>query len=153
MFTGIITSAIPMVFTELLAGLFPDFAADIRILYYFPVILIGSTIGCFVASFLTRPTDSEVLKEFYKNVRPWGFWKPIHKLVLAENPEFVKNMQVKRDIFNIVIGILWQTSLVALPMYIIFHEFSAGFVTFILAITFTIILKKSWFDKLGEYDK
>jgi len=153
MFAGIIISAIPMVFSDLLAALFPGFAPDIRILYYFPIILIGSTIGCVVASYLTKPTDIEVLKEFYKNVRPWGFWKPIHRLMLAENPDFIKNTNFKKDMFNIAIGILWQTSLVALPMYLVFHEFFAGIITGVLAITFTIILKKSWYDKLGEYDK
>ncbi len=64
MFAGIIISAIPMIFPELLLALFPNFAPDIRILYYFPIILIGSTIGCIVATYLTKPTDIKVLKEF-----------------------------------------------------------------------------------------
>jgi Na+/proline symporter len=152
MFAGIIISAIPMVFPELLAGLFPGFAPDIRILYYFPIILVGSLVGCIAATYLTEPTDFDVLKKFYKNVKPWGFWKPIHELVLSEDPKFLKNSNFKRDAFNIIIGILWQTSLVALPMYIIFHEFTAGVITLVIAIIFTFVLKKSWYDKLHEYD-
>ncbi len=50
---------------------------------------------------------------------------------------------------NIIIGILWQTSLVALPMYFIFHEFTAGFITLAIAIIFTLILKKTWYDNLA----
>ena len=152
MLAGIIISAVPMVYPELLTNLFPNFAADIRILYYFPIILVGSLIGCILATYLTKPTDEKVLMKFYRNVRPWGFWKPIHQLVISENPEFVKNSNFKRDLFNITIGIVWQTSLVALPMYIIFHEFLAGSITLIIAITLTIILKKTWYDKLHEYD-
>ncbi|MCB9219635.1 MAG: Na+:solute symporter [Ignavibacteriales bacterium] len=152
MFSGIIISAIPMVFPETLANLFPDFAPDIRILYYFPIILFGSLIGCLIATYLTKPTDIKVLKEFYKNVRPWGFWKPIQLQVLKEFPELKKNDNFFRDMLNIVIGTLWQTSLVALPMYIIFHEFTAGAVTFIIAVTLTLILKKTWYDRLNEYD-
>ena len=153
MFAGIIISAIPMIFPELLLELFPNFAPDIRILYYFPIILVGSTIGCIVATYLTEPTDIKVLKDFYKNVRPWGFWSPIHKLILADDPQFVRNSNFKRDMFNIIIGILWQTSLVALPMYFIFHEFFAGFITLVIALIFTVILKKTWYDKLHEFDK
>ena len=152
MFAGIIISAIPMLFPELLAGLFPDIAADIRILYYFPIILISSIVGCIAATYLTAPTDIEVLKNFYKTVRPWGFWKPIHDMVVSESPEFSKNLNFKRDWFNIVIGILWQTSLVALPMYVIFHEFLAAFITFVIAGIFSIILKRTWYDNLHEYD-
>ena len=152
MLAGIIISAVPMVYPELLTNLFPNFAADIRILYYFPIILVGSLIGCILATYLTKPTDEKVLMKFYRNVRPWGFWKPIHQLVISEKPEFVKNSNFKRDLFNITIGIVWQTSLVALPMYIIFHEFLAGSITLIIAITLTIILKKTWYDKLHEYD-
>ena len=152
MLAGIVISAVPMVYPELLTTLFPNFAADIRILYYFPIILVGSLIGCILATYLTKPTDEKVLMKFYRNVRPWGFWKPIHQLVISEKPEFVKNSNFKRDLFNITIGIVWQTSLVALPMYIIFHEFLAGSITLIIAITLTIILKKTWYDKLHEYD-
>ena len=152
MLAGIVISAVPMVYPELLTNLFPNFAADIRILYYFPIILVGSLIGCILATYLTKPTDEKVLMKFYRNVRPWGFWKPIHQLVISEKPEFVKNSNFKRDLFNITIGIVWQTSLVALPMYIIFHEFLAGSITLIIAITLTIILKKTWYDKLHEYD-
>ncbi len=44
----------------------------------FPFIFILSIIGCIVATFLTKPEESETLKKFYKTVRPWGFWKPVH---------------------------------------------------------------------------
>jgi Na+/proline symporter len=153
MLSGILISAIPMIFTDVLASLFPDIAPDIRILYYFPIILAGSLVGCIAATYLTKPTDMEVLKNFYKNVRPWGFWKPVQKLVVAENPEFMANINFKRDWLNIFVGTLWQTSLVALPMYLVFHEFAAAGVTFLLAAAFTSILKFTWYDKLHEYDK
>ncbi|MCF8262087.1 MAG: Na+:solute symporter [Melioribacteraceae bacterium] len=152
MLSGIIISAIPMVSPEVLAYLFPDFAPDIRILYYFPVILIGSLIGCFVATYLTPPTDEQTLKDFYRTVKPWGFWKPIHELVVKDYPEFAKNNNFKRDAFNIFIGILWQTSLVALPMYLVFHEFIATFVTLLIAVILSFVLKKTWYDRLHEYD-
>ena len=153
MMSGIIISAFPMVFPTMLETLFPNFAADIRILYYFPIILIGSTIFSVVATFMSPPTDVKVLKDFYKNVKPWGFWKPIQELVEKENTNFVKNSNFKRDILNIVIGVLWQTSLVALPMYFIFHEFLAGVVTLVIAIVLTLVLKKTWYDKLHEFDE
>ena len=47
--------------------------------------------GCFPSSaacscsLLTPPEDVAVLKHFYLQVRPWGFWRPIHELVAAED--------------------------------------------------------------------
>ena len=152
MVAGIAISTIPMIFPDLLELLFQDFAADIRILYYFPIILIGSSVACVVATYMSPATDMEVLKEFYKTIKPWGFWKPVHDLVVAEDPQFEKNNNFKIDMFNVFIGVLWQTSLVALPMYVIFHELSASIITLVIAIVLTIILKKTWYDKLHEFD-
>ena len=50
MLSGILVSALPMIFPDLLSGIFPDFAADIRILYYFPIILVVSFAGCIIAN-------------------------------------------------------------------------------------------------------
>jgi len=55
--------------------------------------------------------------------RPWGFWGPILKKVHADDPNFKPNPDFFRDMFNIVVGIVWQTSLVAMP---IFHIGGSG---------------------------
>ncbi len=153
MLSGMIVAALPMLYPDLLLSLFPNFASDIRILYYYPVILVFSTIGSIVATYLTQPTEELVLMNFYKSVKPWGFWAPIHSKVVLENPGFVRNKNFKKDIFNVIVGVIWQTALVALPMFFVFHEFLYGALTAIIAITTSIILKKTWWDKLYEMDK
>jgi len=48
-------------------------------LYY---IVSVTTIGWLVVTFLTRPTDTETLKRFYRRVHPGGIgWRPIAKLL------------------------------------------------------------------------
>ncbi len=148
MVTGIVVAAIPMVFTNILPTLFPSVAPDIRILYFFPFILIPSLIGCFVATYLTQPTDRETLKEFYRKVRPWGFWKPIKDEVMAENPNFEINKNFLLDMFNVLIGIVWQTSLVMLPVYLILHKFGPMLIVLIIIAVGSTILKFTWWDKL-----
>ncbi len=116
----------------------------------FPIILIVSIVASILGSLLTDPDDEKVLKDFYFRVRPWGFWKAIHNKVVAEHPEFVKNNNFKRDMFNIVIGIIWQTALVATPIYIVIKE-ETSFITGILVIIVSsLILKKTWLDKLED---
>ncbi|MCK5367976.1 MAG: Na+:solute symporter, partial [Cyclobacteriaceae bacterium] len=46
-------------------------------LYTFPLMLLISIIACLIGTYTAPPTEEEVLKSFYKDIRPWGFWKPI----------------------------------------------------------------------------
>ena len=55
--------------------------------------------------------------------------------------------------FNIMVGIVWQTSLVALPIYLVFHQFLQAFICFVIAGILSLILKKTWWDRLNEMDE
>jgi solute:Na+ symporter, SSS family len=153
MLSGIIVAALPMIFTSLLPGLFPNFASDIRILYYFPIIVVTSIICSIIATYLNEPTDEKTLMSFYKNVKPWGFWGPVHDKVIAVDPDFVRNKNFKRDMFNVVVGVVWQTALVALPMFLVFHEFLYAFFAALIAAVTSLVLKKTWWDNLNEMDE
>ncbi len=117
--------------------------------FAFLLILAISTVASVVACLVTAPETDAVLKKFYQTVRPWGFWKPIYLKCLAEDPDFQKNRDFARDAFNVVIGIAWQTSLVAMPMYMVIHQYGRMWITVgIFAVT-SVILKFTWYDKLG----
>jgi uncharacterized sodium:solute symporter family permease YidK len=119
-------------------------------LYYFPIILVASGIAAILGTYLKPPTDEETLKSFYKNVRPWGFWKPIHEKVVAEDPSFQGNKDFWRDMFNVVVGTIGQTALVILPIYIVLKKMlPLGITVAIIAVCF-IIMKRTWWDRLPE---
>jgi SSS family solute:Na+ symporter len=126
----------------------PLFMPDIAQIYHFPIIFIVSLAASFIASLVAKPDTEEVLTRFYRQVRPWGFWEPVYKLVKAEDPDFEKNRNFGRDMFNVVVGIIWQLCLVALPVFVIIQNMErVGIVVGIILIT-SIILKKNWLDKL-----
>ena len=123
---------------------------DFLDLYYFPIILVISAVAAIVGTYLKPPTEEETLKAFYKNVRPWGFWKPIHDKVMAEDPAFRRNEDFWKDMFNILVGIIAQTALVILPIYIVLKKtLPLGITLAIIAVCF-IIMKKTWWDRLPE---
>jgi hypothetical protein len=124
--------------------------SDLHPLYFFPFILVISFIGAVAGTYSRPPTNEEVLKDFYKNVRPWGFWKPIHDKVVEENPGFKANKNFRMDMFNVFIGIIWQTALVIFPIYLILLETVPTIVSIAIAGICTFILKKTWFDKLPK---
>ena len=78
-----------------------------NMLYLFPAVFVCSLIGAIAGTLLTRAEDDEVLKKFYKQVNPWGFWGPIREKVARENPGFIPNPDFTRDMFNVAIGIVW----------------------------------------------
>jgi SSS family solute:Na+ symporter len=121
--------------------------------YTFPLMLLIAIVACLIGTYTAPPVDEEILKAFYKNVRPWGFWKPIHDKVVAENPDFKKNTNFGKDMFNVVVGIIWQTALVVLPIYLVLMQFLPLTITLAITVITTIILKKTWFDKLPKDKK
>lgn len=117
-------------------------------LYTFPLMLLIALVGCVAGTLLTKPVDDETLKSFYRTVNPWGFWGPIRDKVMLEDPDFRPNKDFKRDAFNIIVGVVWQTSLVILPIYLVLMQGVPLLVTLAIACVCTLILKKTWFDRL-----
>lgn len=116
----------------------------------FPLVLVLSLVGCFAGTLLTQPEDDAVLMDFYRRVRPWGFWGPILKKVQAEDPAFEPNPDFARDIFNIVVGIVWQVSLVALPLYFVIQEYARAAAVLAVILATSAILKFTWYDHLEK---
>src|SRR5271166_4120813 len=116
----------------------------------FPLVLILSLAGCLAGTLLSKPEDDEVLKTFYRRVRPWGLWGPILKKVLTEDPGFQSNRDFPRDALNIAVGIVWQVALVVLPLYFVLREFQRAAITLAVVLVTAVILKFTWYDHLSE---
>jgi Na+/proline symporter len=139
-----------MVFGLVPALIFPYVFSETLDLYYFPWLLIISLVGALLGTFLTKPTDEKTLKEFYSTVRPWGFWGPIKKKVLDDNPEFIVNENFKRDMLNVVLGTIGQTALVALPVYVVLQKAIPIWIAIGVTAVCAFIMKKTWWDTLPE---
>ena len=141
-FTGMVTgilAAIPLMFT------------DISPLYAFPFLFVGCMTVCIVTSLVSGPDDIEVLKEFYIKTRPWGFWKPVLRATQVDNPGILPNTNFKRDLFNVIIGLIWHTSLTASPIFLVIQYWPEFTTSLGIALITTIILKINWWDKLEEF--
>jgi len=139
MVSGLVASvASPLILTEMTS------------LNAFPIVLAISFMGCLIGTYTTPPDNEEVLKNFYKNVRPWGFWEPIYRKVVAENPDFKRNTNFKRDMFNSAIGIVWQMTLVVMPVYLVIGEYWSLAISFGVFAATSIVLKYNWLNKLED---
>ncbi len=123
-------------------------APDLHPLYYFPIILVLSGATSIIVSLLTPPVEQETLVSFYRNVRPWGFWHPVHAIVAKADPSIQRNTEAPRDFLNIGVGVAWQVTLVTLPLYVIFRDWRGTVISLIVLIASMIFLKKFWYDRL-----
>jgi Na+/proline symporter len=128
----------------------PKLLPDVHPINTFPIILVISLVGCLLGTFLTKPEEDEVLKGFYRRVRPWGFWGPVHAMVVKEDPTFARNKDFLRDMFNIVVGTAWQCSFILLAMYLVTRSFRNASITLAVGVVTSVILKKSWYDRLPK---
>ncbi|HTQ64425.1 MAG TPA: sodium:solute symporter family protein [Puia sp.] len=147
-------------FWGMLAGIIPAIALAVLKsygvltgldLYYWPWLFLLSLAGSVIGTYAAPPTDETTLKSFYKIVRPWGFWKPVHAMIVAEDPGFAGNKNFSINAFNIVLGMIGQLCLTILPMYIVLWLKFPLLLTVVILVAIILILKKTWWNRLGEY--
>ncbi|PRX39917.1 sodium:solute symporter family protein [Salegentibacter salegens] len=120
-------------------------------IYLFPVIFGFSLLGCILGTWLTPATNRTTLKAFYKNVRPWGLWKPVRKMMEQDGDPVEKNKDFGIDMFNCAIGILWQSSMILMPIYLVVRDYYQVLVWLTIFIITTVVLKFTWLDKVKHY--
>ncbi|WP_136467014.1 sodium:solute symporter family protein [Flagellimonas onchidii] len=124
--------------------------ANMHAIYLFPIIFGFSLLGSYLGTYFTQPTEMPVLKSFYKEVKPWGWWKPVHTELTNEDPTFKKNSDFWMDMMNCVIGIIWQSSMILLPIYLVIRDYPKTLVACIVFIITSIILKYTWLNKVQK---
>nr|AOE12713.1 sodium:solute symporter [uncultured bacterium] len=124
--------------------------SHMQAIYLFPIIFIVSLIGSFLGTFLSEPTDMKTLKSFYKTVRPWGWWAPVYKELLKEESTLKKNTDFWNDMFNCAIGIVWQSSMIVMPIYFVIRDYPKGLIALSVFVITSLILKFTWLDKVKQ---
>jgi solute:Na+ symporter, SSS family len=117
--------------------------------FAFLLILLISFAASILVCLITAPESDDVLKAFYKSVRPWGWWGPVYRKCLAEDPAFQPNRDFQRDLFNIAVGLIWQTSLVTAPIYLAIQHWEEMWVSLVVCAVTSAVLKFTWYDRLG----
>jgi Na+/proline symporter len=139
-----------MIAGVLSALLFPVLFKEMTAINSFPFILVISGTASILTSLLTKAEDQAILKHFYKTVRPWGFWGPVCRAVLKEDPSFKPNGNFKRDMVNIVVGIAWQVSLAIIPIFFVIRQYSQMWIAIAVTAVTSIFLHFNWYRKLEK---
>ena len=107
-----------------------------------------SAIASIGVCLLTKPEEDGVLKSFYRTVRPWGFWRPICEKCRTEDPTIQPNRDFWRDWFNIAVGLVWEMSMVAMPIFLVIQQSRKMWLCVAVFVVTSAILKFTWYDRL-----
>ncbi len=141
MLFGLVASTVKLFF-------FPE-VVDI---YVFPLIMGSSLVGCVVGTYSQPLENRAAVRDFYRQTRPWGFWGPIRREVMAADPDFVPNQDLGRDALNIVVGVAWQMAQVLIPIYLMIRAHDELLVWVLVLLLATGWLRQRWWKKLPEAD-
>jgi hypothetical protein len=134
------------------ALLVPLAAPRLHDVWLFLSVLSLSALASVLVCLLTQPEPDEVLKTFYRTIRPWGFWKPILEKCRADTPSLQPNGDCVRDWFNVLIGTVWQVAMVAAPIYLVLRDWPRFWVWTGTFLAISVVLKFTWYDKLAPGD-
>ena len=67
-----------------------------------------------------------------------------------ENPAMTKNSDFWYDMMNCMIGIVWQSSMIVVPIYFVIRDYPKAYISLAVFLLTSIILKFTWLDKVRK---
>lgn len=115
----------------------------------FSLVIGSSFIGTVVGTFLTEPTDDEVLENFYKRTRPFGVWGKVRRK-LSDDFQNKVNKENRRDIIGTFFAVPWQLVLFMMWMMVIMRRWDQFSVFISALVVLTAGLYFFWFRHLDD---
>lgn len=124
------------------------FLPDIPEYSAFIITTVSSLVGMVIGTYASEPTNENVLFEFYKRTRPFGFWGPIRKRIRQETMDKI-NKENRRDILSTFFAVPWQVILFLTFMAVILKRWDQ----FLWLVSFLVLLSAglyfNWFRHLS----
>lgn len=131
---------------EIIQGLF---FSSLPEYWSFLIVSLSSFVGSVLGTFLTKPTDDEVLVKFYKKTRPFGFWGKIQHEISPEEQASIK-AENSRDIKALFVAVPWQLTMFMMFMVIPLKNWALFVPLFIAFAVLSFLLYKMWYRKLSQ---
>ncbi len=119
-----IGTLVGLVFAILQRLIFPDIVGWVQ----FTTITVFTLLATILATYLTKPIDENVLVNFYKTTRPFGFWKPYRNCFSKEEQKIIR-CEHRNDLISLPFILLSQVTLFLLPMQLIIKNYNSFIVT------------------------
>jgi Na+/proline symporter len=115
----------------------------------FIIATVSSLVGMVIATYVSKPTDENVLLEFYKRTRPFGFWGPVRRKISHATMQQI-NAENRRDIISTFFAVPWQVVLFLTGMAVIFKSWEQFTWLVIILAALSAGLYFNWFRHLSS---
>lgn len=113
---------------------------------------ICSFLGCIFGTLLTPATNLEVIDNFYRVTKPFGFWGVVSQN-LPTNIQAKIQRENRRDILATFIAIPWQLVLFLMGMMLMMKQWDNFGILLLMFILLSIGLYFTWFKHLDKIQK
>lgn len=120
------------------------FLPDASPMAQFAISGLPSAVAFVLGSLLTRPVDQEVLVNFYRKIRPWGWWAPIRRRFADESLAAIE-AEHKRDRWSVLLAVPWLGVVFLWPMLLMVRQWFWLTVVSAILIVFGWGLYRVWF--------
>jgi solute:Na+ symporter, SSS family len=124
---------------------------EINPLQAFPFFFVACLVAVVIGSLATKPTEMDTLERFYLKTRPWGLWGPVADSLAAKGRAVARNSDLKRDLVNVTVGIVWQIALICVPIFLVIQDWQKMLAAFVVVSVTSIFLKRNWYDHMRDY--
>ena len=145
---GYAAGAVSGMVLSLIQALVPAFSKMPLYETFPPIVLLVLAITVIV-TLMTEATDAETLTNFYRNVRPAGFWGPIAGEMEPEARAEVAGT-LRRDFLNVVLAMPWIAAMFLCPVYVILHRFTEAGITLGIVAALSVTLYWTWYKTLED---
>ena len=117
------------------------------------VLIGGATfVACVVISLLTAPTSAAVLRTFYKETKPFGFWNAVRDRLDEATLEPI-HAENRRNILGILLAVPWQLTLFLTTMMFVTKQWVTFAWLLATCSALTIGLYFVWFRHLSTSEE
>lgn len=113
----------------------------------FSIVMAISTTGTIIGVFLGKPTDMDTLVEFYKKIKPFGFWGPVRRRCEEHFVADVKK-ETRRDMLLLGPACIWQVTLFWMMTALVAKKWYSFVGSFVVVSLLSAILYKYWYKNL-----
>jgi Na+/proline symporter len=146
-FAGMLTGTLASLF---FIFMWKELSGGRHIVMSFPYNMALSLTAAILVSYITKKQDETSLMRFYEKTNPWGWWKPVQHWVTKQNSLFVPNKDFWMDALNVVLGIVWQMTLIVMPIYFVIRQYSSAMWLLVVFLVISFVLKFTWYNRMKK---
>ncbi|MBN1541236.1 hypothetical protein JW992_03750 [candidate division KSB1 bacterium] len=114
-------------------------------LVYFPILAGLNLTVCIAGGFLLQPASETVLFNYYRRIRPFGWWAPIRRRLLQRGESADRPVRDRLDLPIAVIATLFFISLYILMMDLVLHNWPRAAALAAIVGILALVLYKWWY--------